>query len=408
MKLYVGIDVSSEKLDVCFLDSEDIILKECILANNLNGAKALKQNILNFSQKVTYSQIIVGMESTSVYSFHPATFLSEDSDLKSIGLEVAVMNPKVIHRFKGLFEEDKNDTIDAYRIADFLRFNRFNTSVIKEEKYVALQRLTRSRYQLVRQMTECKQHFLENLYYKCNTLTKEIDTSVFGSSMMTLLTESMSLEEISTMDLVDLATFLQKKGRGRFSDPEGIAKSIAKATRNSYRLGKVLQDSVDVVLGTYALMIRTLKAQIKSIEKAIEEIIILISESKSLMSIPGIGPVFTAGIIAEIGDINRFENEAKLAKYAGLYWKHKQSGNYESENTPLTLTGNRYLRYYLVEAANSVRIREPVYKAYYYKKYDEVPKFKHKRALALTARKLVRMVDALLRNHQFYALERSV
>ena len=173
MKLYVGIDVSSEKLDVCFLDSEDIILKECILANNLNGAKTLKQNILNFSQKVTYSQIIVGMESTSVYSFHPATFLSEDSDLKSIGLEVAVMNPKVIHRFKGLFEEDKNDTIDAYRIADFLRFNRFNTSVIKEEKYVALQRLTRSRYQLVRQMTECKQHFLENLYYKCNTLTKD-------------------------------------------------------------------------------------------------------------------------------------------------------------------------------------------------------------------------------------------
>lgn len=408
MKLYVGIDVSSEKLDVCFLDSDDIILKECILANNLNGAKTLKQNILNFSQKVTYSQIIVGMESTSVYSFHPATFLSEDSDLKSIGLEVAVMNPKVIHRFKGLFEEDKNDTIDAYRIADFLRFNRFNTSVIKEEKYVALQRLTRSRYQLVRQMTECKQHFLENLYYKCNTLTKEIDTSVFGSSMMTLLTESMSLEEISTMDLVDLATFLQKKGRGRFSDPEGIAKSIAKATRNSYRLGKVLQDSVDVVLATYALMIRTLKAQIKSIEKAIEEIIHLIPESKSLMSIPGIGPVFTAGIIAEIGDISRFENEAKLAKYAGLYWKHKQSGKYESENTPLTLTGNRYLRYYLVEAANSVRIREPIYKAYYHKKYDEVPKFKHKRALALTARKLVRMVDALLRNHQFYALERSV
>lgn len=408
MKLYVGIDVSSEKLDVCFLDSDDIILKECILANNLNGAKTLKQNILNFSQKVTYSQIIVGMESTSVYSFHPATFLSEDSDLKSIGLEVAVMNPKIIHRFKGLFEEDKNDTIDAYRIADFLRFNRFNTSVIKEEKYVALQRLTRSRYQLVRQMTECKQHFLENLYYKCNTLTKEIDTSVFGSSMMTLLTESMSLEEISTMDLVDLATFLQKKGRGRFSDPEGIAKSIAKATRNSYRLGKVLQDSVDVVLATYALMIRTLKAQIKSIEKAIEEIIHLIPESKSLMSIPGIGPVFTAGIIAEIGDISRFENEAKLAKYAGLYWKHKQSGKHESENTPLTLTGNRYLRYYLVEAANSVRIREPIYKAYYHKKYDEVPKFKHKRALALTARKLVRMVDALLRNHQFYALERSV
>ena len=37
-----------------------------------------------------------------------------------------------------------------------------------------------------------------------------------------------------------------------------------------------------------------------------------------LISVPGIGPVFSAGIMAEIGDINRFENQAKLAKYAGL------------------------------------------------------------------------------------------
>ena len=40
----------------------------------------------------------------------------------------------------GIFEEDKSDTIDAYRIVDFLRFERFNTSLLKEEKYVALQR----------------------------------------------------------------------------------------------------------------------------------------------------------------------------------------------------------------------------------------------------------------------------
>ncbi|MDI9485676.1 MAG: IS110 family transposase, partial [Bacillota bacterium] len=76
--------------------------------------------------------------------------------------------------------------------------------------------------------------------------------------------------------------------------------------------------------------------------------------------------------------------------------------------TSLTRTGNHYLRYYLVEAANSVKNHEPVYKEYYYKKYDEVPKHKHKRALVLTARKFVRLVDVLLRNHQLYTPERSV
>src|SRR5699024_4122421 len=51
---------------------------------------------------------------------------------------------------------------------------------------------------------------------------------------------------------------------------------------------------------------------------------------------------------------------------------------------------------------NSVRRHVPEYKYYYAKKYQEVPKHQHKRALALTARKLVRLVDALLRNNQIY------
>lgn len=66
-------------------------------------------------------------------------------------MEGVVQNPKAIHRYKKLFEEDKTDKIDAFRIADFLRIGRYNKFLIKEEKYVALQRLTRTRYQLVHQ-----------------------------------------------------------------------------------------------------------------------------------------------------------------------------------------------------------------------------------------------------------------
>ena len=408
MKLFVGIDVSSQRLDVCFADSEHQVLHETPLPNDITGASEIKAIILKLAKKVHYDVIKVGMESTSVYSFHPATFLAEDAELKELGIEVIVQNPKAIARFKGLFEEDKTDIIDARRIADFLRLGLHSTTVIKEEKYVALQRLTRSRYQLIEQMTECKQHFLENLYYKCNTLTRDAETSVFGATMMDLLTESLSLGEIAEMDIEDLAAMLQQKGRGRFSNPEKLAKSISKAIRDSYRLGKVLEGSVDVVLATYAMMIKTLKQQVKELDKAIEKLLEIIPESQCLLSIPGIGPVYAAGILAEIGQIERFEDQAKLAKYAGLYWKRKQSGNRESERTSLTRTGNHYLRYYLVEAANSVKNREPVYNEYYYKKYDEVPKHKHKRALVLTARKLVRLGDVLLRNHQLYTPERSV
>ena len=329
MKLFVGIDVSSEKLDVCFLDSSDTTLKEVTLPNNINGASSIKEDVLQFHQSFNYEKIVIGMESTSIYSFHPATFLSEDLELKSLGLvEVVIQNPKSIHRYKGLFEEDKNDRIDAFRIADFLRIERFNKTVLKEERYVALQRLTRSRYQMVHQLTECKQHFLENLYYKCNTLSKELDTSVFGATMLDLLSDALTLDEMAEMELEDLANLLQEKGRGRFSDPQKLAKTIKKAIRDSYRLGKVVQESVDMVLATYARLIQTLKKQIKDLEKSIVALFEIVTEAQCLKSIPGIGIVYAAGIVAEIGQIERFENEAQLAKYCGLYWK---------KNLPLTL-----------------------------------------------------------------------
>lgn len=415
MKLFVGLDVSSQKLDACFLtDDDDLsVLLEASYTNDLNGATDIKEAIIRFQQELDFQKIIIGMESTSLYSFHPAMFFQADEALNQFPLTVTVENPFKIKQFSRMFDEDKTDRIDAFRIADYLRLQRFSTSPLKEEKYVALQRLTRTRYQLVCQLTETKQHFLENLTYKCNTLTKELKsgdatTSIFGATMVSLMTEDYSLDDFANMSLEELGLLLQSYGKGRFKHPEKIAKSIKKAVRDSYRLGKVAQESVDIVLACIVNNIKAIQSQIKVLDKAIEDLVVIFPEYQSLRSIPGVGPVYAAGLLAEIGQIERFADQAKLAKYAGLTWKVSQSGTHQSEHTPLIKTGNRYFRYYLVEATNSVRMHLPEIKAYYQKKYQEVPKHQHKRALVLTARKFVRLVDVLLRNHQLYTPPRSV
>ena len=98
-----------------------------------------------------------------------------------------------------------------------------------------------------------------------------------------------------------------------------MAKIIQKAIRSSYRLIPTLETSVDIVMATLVGQIRSLEASIKQLEKGIEQIIKALPEYQCLMSIPGVGPVYAAGLIAEIGQIERFENQAKLAKYAGLH-----------------------------------------------------------------------------------------
>ena len=66
----------------------------------------------------------------------------------------------------------------------------------------------------------------------------------------------------------------------------------------------------------------------------------------------------------------------------------------------MSKAGNPYLRCYLGEAANSVRKHIPEYADFYARKYAEVTKHQHKRALALTSRKLVRLVFGLLVKNQ--------
>lgn len=109
------------------------------------------------------------------------------------------------------------------------------------------------------------------------------------------------------------------------------------------------------------------------------------------------------GIISEIGSIEFFRDNNALAKYAGLTWRKTQSGYFEAETTRMTKTGNKYLRYYLIEAVSSVKSHSSEFKEFYTRKYNEVSRGAHKRALALSARKLVRLVFGLLHHNQLYS-----
>ena len=154
------------------------------------------------------------------------------------------------------------------------------------------------------------------------------------------------------------------------------------------------------VLACQINVIRAMEQQIRELDVAIERLLSTVPHT--LHSVKGLGPVFIAGIIAEIGNIERFPNEATLAKYTGLYWSKYQSGNFQAEDTRMTRKGNTYLRYYLVEAANSVRMHDAEFRRYYNLKKAETKTHAHKRALVLTARKLIRLVDCLLRSNRLY------
>lgn len=271
--------------------------------------------------------------------------------------------------------------------------------------YKALQNLTRARYFAVCNLIKEKQHFMNVLFKKYSTMSQEkVFSDTFSTTALAVYEEFDSTEALANMDLHELTEFIMEKGKNRFPDPDSVAKAIVKAARSSYRLPKTVNDSVNQVLSISITSIKALESQIKEFDKAIKAQMELLPNV--LISIPGIGPVLSAGIMSEIGDIHRFENQAGLAKYAGFAWRQHQSGKFEAENTRLIRSGNRFLKYYLCEAAFSLVRCYKEYSDFYHLKYKEVNRYQHKRELSLTARKFVRLVFRLLKDNRLYTSAR--
>jgi len=401
--LFVGIDVSSKDNVACIMKPDGEKHSVFSVPNNRPGAELLVDKVVSVLRQLLIPKVVIGMESTSVYGDNLMYFLRETGKFSEFEKKLYMLNPKQVKKFKDAYSDlPKNDQVDAFIIADHLRFGRITKEVyMGDYRYEALKALTRARHQTVQSLTREKQRFLNQLFMKFSGFTQEnIFSNNFGTAATAVLEEFSSVDELAYMDTNELAAFIQKHGRGKFDNVEGMVSDLQKAAKNSYRPPTVIADSVNQILAISMSTIRLLQGQVKEYDKAIEKQLSAIPNT--LTSVKGIGLVYAAGIIAEVGDINRFPSQASLAKYAGLAWTQHQSSEFEAEDTRLIKSGNHHLRYYLCQAANSLRTCDPEFRRFYNLKYREVPRHKHRRALALTARKLVRLVYALLKTNRLY------
>lgn len=304
--LYVGIDVSSKSNVVYFMLPDGSKHCNFSVANSHTGSSQLVKRILSAMTSCSLDTVLIGLEATSVYGDNLVYFLREDAALARFNSKIHVLNPKQVSKFKEAYNDlPKNDLIDSFVIADCLRFGRINKEVyIGDYRYKALQNLTRARYFAVSNLIKEKQRFMNILFKKYSTMTQEkVFSDTFSTTALAVYDEFESAEALADMDLHELTAFIMEKGKNRFPNPNAVAKAIQKAARSSYRLPKTVNDSVNQVLSISITSIKALEAQIKEFDKAIATQMELLPNV--LISIPGIGPVFSAGIMAEIGDINR-------------------------------------------------------------------------------------------------------
>lgn len=401
-RICAGIDIGLESNVASFIDQDgnDLTRKPLRFDNNLDGLEAFLKTLSEITTKVPCDLIEIGMEATGLYWWHLWEALSSSPKLNPIPCNIYILNPSLVKGFKKAFTiKPKTDIVDAKIIAERVRFGKLNPVTPNDLKLQPLARLTRLRYHLVRSATSDKHRAIELLFLKFPEYRKVAGKRLLRKASLSLLDE-FTPDELLAIPTPELAKFLVDNGNARFKEPDAFAEAVKTAAARSYRLNPKMESTVDIALSMVLENIDFFTQQIKKLDKAIEREMRAIPNP--LVTVPGIGPVISAGIVAEIGDIARFHDQGALARFAGLTWHKHQTGSFDAEETSLTKAGNEYLRYYLVEGANSLRLHNKEYAAYYRRKYEEVPKHQHKRALVLTARKFVRLVFALLSKGQIY------
>jgi len=215
----------------------------------------------------------------------------------------------------------------------------------------------------------------------------------------TYFLRNYSIEEIVEMDYEEMVQIVSKISHSRI-DPQQFVQKLKESSRGAMNLSPSPRNALKLTINLTIDNIQSHLKQIKIIDAEVDKIVKKIPQT--LTSLPGIGSTTAAGIISEIGKIERFSSPAKLASYAGITWNSYESGKYKSEDNRMTKKGNKYLRYYIVHAARTVARFEPVFKSYYDKKYNESFNHNAGRAIVLSARKLVNVIYFMMINQKQY------
>ena len=384
----VGIDVAKRSHMVRVIDDQgQTVYKPFSIRNNCSGCNALLERLRKLTNHK--SEFIFAMESTAHY------WLALHTRLRKEGYRVVVLNPIQTDAMRGmLMEEAKTDEIDTLVIAETIRFGRYKASSVPQEKLLALRELCRNRFYLIDMASDLKRKITALLDQVFPEFETQFD-SIFCKSALAVLKQYSTPEKLSRAQAGKLTEVLQTASNGRFG--EWKARQLKELARDSFGIPDC-EGAYSTLLLIYLDQLQSLQDSAASLEHKIGE---LFSQFDSaLTSITGIGPVLAAVILSEIRDISCFASADKLAAYAGLNPKVKQSGETKSSAVHMSKRGSPYLRR-AIWMAGTIAVRyDPMFKAYYEKKATEG--LRHMNIIGHVSKKMTAVIFAVMRDNKIY------
>ena len=383
----VGIDIGKNHHEASIVSPEGKQIGRSLrFATTHKGADSLMSFIF---KNIGNSPCVFGMEATGHYWYPIYSFL------KAKGYTICVINPIQSDSLRKMYiRQTKNDSIDSFLIAEVIRFGQFGTTSMADENILAMRQLCRYRDSVISSRTEIKLRIGTIMEQIFPEYEKQF-SSLWMSTSMGILEKYLTPENIENAPIDELFEIIKDKSHNRLTKAKAI--SIKEAAADTFGI-KIAQDA-------FSFQLKQLIDRMNFLDKQIEALDIEIMKYYEqfdcyLHTIPGIGIIGAATILAEIGDISRFKNSSALVAFAGIDPTVRQSGEFNSTHNHMSKRGSPYLRHAIFLAATTCSFHNSPLNAYYKKKRDQGKH--HLTATGAVARKLTTVIYAVLRDSKPY------
>ena len=152
----------------------------------------------------------------------------------------------------------------------------------------------------------------------------------------------------------------------------------------------------------FAEQILKLNEQLAVIETELHKKCMEIPYAENILEINGVGENILAGILAEMGDISRFDDVKEIQKLSGMGLVACSSGKHKGK-TKISHRGRKRLRYWLFQAAKSAVVHADEFKQMheYYTTRVNNP-LKKMQSLIVIACKILRVIYTILKTGTTY------
>ena len=387
MQNCLAIDVAKGKSMVSLISScGEVLIDPYEINHSINDFT----NLLNRIKKLKLDNISVIMESTGIYHRPIERFFIESN------FKVYTINALYSKMYKRNLRKTKTDKLDCISLAELFFTTDFKQYIKPNDLYLNMNALSRQYFALSDLCTNIKNRY-KNLIYLCfpeyETIFK--GEMIYSESALTFIERYPHADIISNTRIDALQNFFKKNNFRYWKNKANIIKKYALKSYPSVNMN-------DESVSNLSQLARLINNYQKEIETIKYKLIFLAKKSKyfePVNSIFGIGDFTASIIIAELGDINRFNNIKELTAYCGLDPSIKQSGRSIDIHGPISKSGNKYLRKILfVCCLNIVRLSSKCHvqndiEIYYRKKRNE-GKHHYAATIACTT-KLLRKILAL-------------